>query len=247
MSEQFYSSIANYYQHIFPFNPEQVNFLRNVIPYNGAKILDVGCATGELAFALASFGFPVWGIDSDAEMIEKARNFKQEDVLFPVFEQLDMRNLAEHFSEGFFDVVLCFGNTLVHLPTEQAILNFLTETRKILTPDGKLSIQILNYQYIVENNMTNLPIIDNKYIRFERSYNLSGNSELIDFNTRLTVKSNEQVIENSVKLYALQKEKFQDLLNKSGFEITALCGNFNGSPFSETGLPLIATCRKSKT
>jgi hypothetical protein len=31
-----------------------------------------------------------------------------------------------------------------------------------------------------------------------------------------------------------------------GFEIIALCGNLNGSPFIENGLPLIVTRRKSK-
>lgn len=247
MSDQFYSSIANYYQHIFPFNPEQVNFLQNVIPHNGAKILDVGCATGELAFALTSFGFPAWGIDSDADMIEKARKLKTEDALFPVFEQGDMRNLAEHFPESFFDVVLCFGNTLVHLLTEHEILGFLGDACKILAPGGKLSVQILNYAYILENNITSLPVIDNQHVRFERSYNFRKNSELIDFQTCLTIKETGQEIVNSVELFALRKEKFQELLHQSGFEITTLCGNFNGSPFSETGLPLIVTCRKSKT
>lgn len=244
MSEKFYSSIADYYQYIFPFNPEQVNFLRKVLPYNGAKILDVGCAIGELTYALTTFGFPVWGIDSDAEMIEKALKFKPEDAMFPIFEQRDMRKLAERFPEAFFDAVLCFGNTLVHLLTEEEILDFLEEAHKILVPEGKLSIQIINYKHIIGDNIKNLPLIENKQIRFERSYNFRIDSDLIDFNTCLTIKETGQDIENSVVLYALRKEKFQKLLEKSGFEIVTLCGNFNGSPYSETGLPLIVTCRK---
>lgn len=246
MSEKFYSSIAEYYQHIFPFNPEQINFLRNVLPYNGAKILDVGCAVGELDFALTAFGFPVWGIDLDAEMIGKANKLKPADAMFPVFGQRDMRKLSERFPESFFNTVLCFGNTLVHLLTEDEILDFLRETYKILMPDGKLSIQILNYQHIIANNITSLPLIDNAHVRFERNYIFRKDSGLIDFNTRLTIKETGQEIENSVVLYALQKRKLLEMLEKSGFEVVTLCGNFNGSPFSETGLPLIVTCRKSK-
>lgn len=247
MSDQFYASIANYYQYIFPFNPEQINFLRNVIPYNGAKILDLGCAIGELDFALSAFGFPVWGIDADAQMIGKARQLKKPDELFPVFEQADMRGLTEHFPEGFFDVALCFGNTLVHLLSEAEIRTFLDGVHKILAPDGKLSIQILNYDYIIDHGITNLPLIDNPHIRFERSYKFRKDSNLIDFNTRLLVKENQHEITNSVQLYPLRKDNLQELLEKSGFEIIAMCGNFNGTPFSETSLPLIVTCQKQKT
>ena len=88
-------------------------------------------------------------------------------------------------------------------------------------------------------------MIENEHIRFERTYNFRKDSDLIDFNTRLVVKATDEKIENSVVLYALQKEKFQKLLNEAGFEIVTLCGNFSGEPFKETGLPLIATCRKS--
>ena len=246
MSQQFYSSISNYYQYIFPFNPEQVNFLRGVIPFNGAKILDAGCATGELAFALTSFGFPVWGIDSDAEMVEKAKKLKPEDSLFPVFEQLDMRKLTERFPESFFDTILCFGNTLVHLQTETEVFSFLQDANKILTTDGKLSIQILNYQHIIDHQVKTLPIIENEYIRFERSYNFQNDSELIDFNTRLIIKATDQEITNSVQLFALRKDKLKELIQNAGFEILTLCGNFNGLPFTETSLPLIVTCRKNE-
>lgn len=78
MLEHFYTSISKYYQQIFPFNPAQINFLRQVLPYNGAKVLDVGCAIGELSFALIRFGFPIWAFDFDAEMIEIRQNKLQE-------------------------------------------------------------------------------------------------------------------------------------------------------------------------
>ncbi len=244
MSSNFYTSISDHYQHIFPFNPAQVNFLKTILPYNGARILDVGCATGDLSFALAHFGFPVWAFDSDAQMIEIAQNAKPEDTMFPVFEQLDMRLIDQQYPESYFDAVLCFGNTLVHLLNNDDIMKFIQGTYKLLAPEGKLTIQILNYQYILGDQIKSLPLIDNEHISFERNYTFDEGSDLIDFNTRLTVKSTGQEIANSVKLYAIKQNKLQELLEEAGFGSFEYFGSFNAEPLTKTSLPLIVTCQK---
>ena len=246
MSTPFYTSIAPHYQYIFPFNPAQIEFLRHVLPYNGARVLDVGCATGELAFALAHFGFPTWAFDFDEQMVQIARKTKQEDSMFPVFEQLDMRLIDERFPEAYFDTVICFGNTLVHLLKDDDIQKFIQAAFKVLSPEGKLTIQILNYQYILDNQIKSLPLIDNEQISFERNYEFGDESGLIDFKTKLTVKSTGQVIKNSTKLYAIRQNKLQELLKEAGFSSIEFFGSFNREPLISTSLPLVLSCLKSK-
>jgi SAM-dependent methyltransferase len=244
MSSHFYTSISKYYQQIFPFNPAQISFLKQVLPYNGAKVLDVGCAIGDLSFALTRFGFPIWAFDFDAEMVEIAQNAKPEDTMFPVFEQLDMRLIGEHYPESFFNTVICFGNTLVHLLNNDDILKFAQGAYKLLAPEGKLTIQILNYQYILDDQIKLLPLIDNDHISFERNYTFGEGSDLIDFNTKLTVKSTGQEITNSVKLYAIRQNKLQELLEEAGFRSCEYFGSFKAEPLTKTSLPLIVACQK---
>ena len=207
-------------------------------------MLDVGCATGELAFALTHFGFPTWAFDYDAQMIQLAQKNKSEDAMFPVFEQLDMRTISERFPEAYFDTVICFGNTLVHLQNADEIRQFIEASFQVLSPEGKLTIQILNYQYILDNRVKSLPTIDNDEIRFERNYEFKNDAELIDFNTRLTVKSTGQEIKNTTKLYAIRKEKLQDLLEKAGFTAIEFFGGFNREPLTNSSLPLVVSCLK---
>ena len=242
----FYTSIAPHYQYIFPFNPAQIEFLRHVLPYNGARVLDVGCATGELAFALTHFGFPTWAFDFDTQMIQIAQKTKQEDSMFPIFEQLDMRQIDERFPESYFDTVICFGNTLVHLLNDNDIRKFIQAASKVLSSEGKLTIQILNYQYILENQVKSLPLIDNEHIHFERNYEFESGSDLIDFNTKLTVKSTGQEIKNSTKLYAIRQNKLQEILEEAGFSSIEFFGSFNREPLKATSLPLVLTCQKNK-
>jgi 2-polyprenyl-3-methyl-5-hydroxy-6-metoxy-1,4-benzoquinol methylase len=245
MSGIFYTSIAPYYQHIFPFNPAHIEFLRGVLPYNGARVLDVGCANGDLAFALAHFGFPTWAFDYDGKMIELAQNAKQEIAMFPVFEQLDMRFLNERYPESFFDTIICFGNTLVHLLTDEDILQFLQAANKTLTTDGTLTIQILNYNYILNQQIKSLPVIENEHVRFERSYEIKEGNPLINFKTVLLLKNSNETISNTVQLNPIRKDKFQKLLEDSGFKILETVGNFKRDPLTDSSLPLILTCQKS--
>ena len=244
MPHPFYTSLAPHYQYIFPFNPTQIEFLRHVIPYNGARVLDVGCATGELAFALTHFGFPTWAFDFDAQMIHLAQKNKDEEAMFPVFEQLDMLTIAERFPESYFDTVICFGNTLVHLLNDNDIHKFLEAAFKVLSSEGKLTLQILNYQYITENKIKLLPLIDNETVSFERNYEFGGNSKLISFNTKLVVKSTGQEIINSTKLYAIRKNEIQEILEKVGFTALEFFGGFNREPLADKSLTLVLSCRK---
>ncbi len=244
MPHPFYTSLAPYYQHIFPFNPTQIEFLRHVIPYNGARVLDIGCATGELAFALTHFGFPTWAFDFDAQMIQLAQKNKSEEAMFPVFEQLDMLQMGQHFPESYFDTVICFGNTLVHLLNDDDICKFLEAAFKVLSSEGKLTLQILNYQHIIENQIKSLPLIDNEAVRFERKYEFGDHSKLISFNTKLVVKSTGQEMLNSTKLYAIRKNEIQEILEKVGFTALEFFGGFNREPLTDKSLPLVLSCCK---
>lgn len=78
-------------------------------PQPGEKILDIGCGTGQLTARIAAAGGEVVGIDTSAEMLEKARgNFPAID-----FRQADARS----FSLGLpFDAV--FSNAALHWAPE---------------------------------------------------------------------------------------------------------------------------------
>jgi 2-polyprenyl-3-methyl-5-hydroxy-6-metoxy-1,4-benzoquinol methylase len=244
MTAAFYTSIAPHYQHIFPFNPDQIEFLRQVLPYNGARVLDVGCAAGDLAFALTHFGFPTWAIDFDPFMIQIAQNTKPEDTMFPVFEQLDMRTIAERYPESYFDAVICFGNTLVHLLSDEDILQFFKATLQVLAPKGKFTFQILNYDNILRNQISGLPVIENEHVRFERKYVFPENSGLISFRTKLMVKQSGQEIENIVDLNPIGSKKIVELLSKAGFSNIQLFGSFKREPLTEKSIPLVVSCAR---
>jgi len=121
---------------------------------------------------------------------------------------------------------------------------FIDASFKVLASEGKLAIQILNYDYILDQQIKTLPLIENEEVRFERNYEFKTNSDLIDFNTKLTVKSTGQEIKNTTQLLPIRRTELQDYLQKAGFTQIEFFGNFKADPLTETSLPLIVTALK---
>ncbi len=240
---KFYTSISNTYSQIFPYNPAQLQFAtRNVVDLTGQQILDIGCATGELAFQLAKSGAEVTGIDLNEDLLQQAKTGKVHPNL--IFQKGDMLELQNDFQSKSFSTVICFGNTLVHLPSRELILEMLQGVYMILKPGGFFLLQILNYDYILSEPVTELPLIETENITFFRRYVFEENSPLISFQTELYLKKEGEVVKNETFLFALKSNELRELLNNAGFEDIKFFSNFKEEPFGGKHLPLVAKVAK---
>jgi SAM-dependent methyltransferase len=237
----FYTSISKYYSEIFPFNPMQLKFVKNKLgELTGKHILDIGCATGELSFQLAAGGAEVSGIDLNEDLLQQAIGNKKHEKL--TFQQGNMLELAQDFSPQQFDAVLCFGNTLVHLNSEELVLQMLEGAKTVLKPGGQLLIQLLNYDYICSEPVEALPVIDTENIKFIRRYNFTDDSDLIGFQTDLEIKAINRIVSNETPLLALKSETLKTLLERAGFRNIQFYANFKQDAFGGKHLPLVVSC-----
>jgi len=237
--KSFYQQIAPYYHHIFKINANQVDFIKLTIPESDCKVLDIGCGIGTLSFELTNYYKNVLGIDMDAEMVLAASKKKKDKSNSIQFQQISMLKLDTLIDNNSVDGIICFGNTLVHLNSLDEITDFLQQSKAVLKSNGKLLLQIVNYDKIIEKDIKQLPLIENDEILFERNYCYRKSENKIDFNTRLTVKSTQQIIENSIELLPLLKKELALLLNKAGFDNCNYYGNFNLEPYAIESSALI--------
>ncbi|MDR2018869.1 MAG: class I SAM-dependent methyltransferase [Syntrophobacterales bacterium] len=236
----FYSEIADYYDLIFPPNKRHVGFIKACVepPYLGKKILDVGSGTGGLAISMAEAGFAVEGIDYDTDMLVRAK-LKVKTGSPIIFTQMDMREISSRFDQSAFDAVLSFGNTLVHLLNLGEIAKFCRNVRTVLRDDGVFLLQILNYDHILDNDVRELPLIENDAIKFDRYNKYDTTTKLIAFKTVLTVKKTGVGIINEIPLYPVRKRELEDALKTAGFTDISCYGDFNRGELKPDSLPLV--------
>lgn len=237
----FYSSIAKNYDYIFPILPAQVSWVEQYLSPD-CNWLDIGCATGKLPVALSGKAKKVTGIDLDDGLLQMAKERNSEKKV--TFAQRNMLELRDDFGQGELNVITCLGNTLVHLTNKHDQQKFFDDSFHVLDDDGKLLVQIINYDRILNKKIDGLPTIDNEHVRFVRNYIYNNENHLIDFATELTVKATNEKLLNSVWLYPLVKGEVENMARKSGFSNIEFFGSFKGDELTEDSLPLIFICSK---
>jgi 2-polyprenyl-3-methyl-5-hydroxy-6-metoxy-1,4-benzoquinol methylase len=240
-----YENIAKFYDEIFPLKQTRLNFIESFLK-NNLKVLDIGCATGELALALAKKGHQVVGIDLDEKMIALAREKTKRLGLNTEFFIKDMIKIGEGFSPASFDAVLCFGNTLVHLENPGKIKGFFIGIHKVLKSGGILLVQVVNYDRILSGGIKELPLLKNENFIFRREYRYDEVDHRIRFLTHLTIKKNGEVVKSSETLYPLTSRELKDALDHAGFSKLQFFGSEGKMPYDKNSPALVATAEKSR-
>lgn len=106
----------------------------------GATALDLGAGLGLQALPLSYAGYRVTAIDSSGPLLAELRAARS-DVTCLVG---DLRDLNALVSDSY-DVIVCMGDTLTHLPAEQDVDRLLGEACAKLVPGGMLALTFRDY------------------------------------------------------------------------------------------------------
>ena len=237
----FYKDISIYYDKIFPLNSAAVEFLEK--EFDGKnKILDLSWGDGKYSDSILSPDRSVTGLDLDKGMLEEAeKKYDKKNNIKFVYG--DMLELSSIFKKDKFDGVFCIGNSLVHLTSTDKIKKALQELSLVMEYGGRLVIQIINYDRILNDNVNFLPTIKNEDTEFIRNYHRHGNSRIIDFHTIL--KTKDQEIESHQDLYSLTKDELIFLAEKEGFILENVYSSFKKEEWNDKSLQSVFVFRKN--
>lgn len=229
----FYDEISKYYDDIFKDDKETVDFLAENSGKPPKSLLDIACGTGSYSLELAKIGYDVSAIDLDNKMIEQLKIKAKRMNIQVKAVQGNMLETDEKIN-GKFDLIFCIGNSLVHLDGEEEIEIFLKKVKYMLKEKGRLIIQIINYDRILDFQVSSLPIIKNrgKHLEFQRIYSYDKGKNKIYFKTVL--KAEGRTVENEIILYPLRADNLVYLLKKAGFTDAVLYGDMRGRTFNKS-------------
>lgn len=236
----FYSTLSHYYSTIFPVSQAQKDAFTFLMPKTLKYGLDVGCATGQVTRALQMQGITMTGIDYNDEMIKQAQKLANTSL---TFELMDMTQLHHAFKPQQCDVVLCLGNTLVHILPSQ-VKTLIHDFHSLLDHGGLLVLQIVNYDMIYHHAIQNLPLIDTETCSFTRTYHFLDHKKKILFKTSLFDKQSSMLYNDETYLYPLFYEQLTAMLNES-FHIQQIFGSWKMEAYDPYHSPsLILTALK---
>lgn len=237
----FYEELSKYYDIVFPFGKPQLKFMLGRIKENG-KVLDLASGTGNYSIALAKEGYNVAAVDLDEEMVNhvEAKNRAEGTNVKPYV--MDMKKI-DSLGENTYDGIVCIGNSLVHLNSTDEIKEVLNKMYNILSDDGVVILQIVNYDRILKYDVKELPLIDRPEsgVKFVRNYDIEDGKVL--FKTKLIING-ERTYDNCIKLYPLQSQELVTYLKEAGFTDIKLYGGFDEKEYTIDSFPLVVEARK---
>jgi SAM-dependent methyltransferase len=114
--------------------------------------LDVGCGTGRHCFHFETLGLKkIVGADPSDKMLAIARSRAHATSSETRFIEAAFTNISDKISDHF-DVVCSLGNSISHLKTDKNLDLCFKNLRNLLTSDGVILVQLLNWSARIAKN-----------------------------------------------------------------------------------------------
>ena len=204
-------------------------------PPANVKMLDIACGRGRHAIYLNKKEYDVTGIDLSFASIKFAQQFENKKLHFFVH---DMRYL---FYINYFDFAFNLFTSFGYFETDKDHINALKTFRKSLKKDGKLVLDYMNSQKIINHLVTReIKEVDDIEFHISRKVEDGKIIKTIDFEHR-----NKHYSFNE-KVKDFKQADFAKLFSAAGFEILETFGDYHLNKFDVNNSDrLIFICKKS--
>ncbi len=242
----FYADLSEVYDALFPVSDAQRELFDGIRGMGEIRrVADAGCGSGAQLLPFASVGLSCVGFDPDPALVALAR---EKLAPFPC-ACVEVGGFADtvRLVSPAADLVLCLGNSLVHVPQEEAG-RFVADAGSVLSHEGWLLLQILNYERLFREEITELPLMQagEGSIEFRRRYLWEGPRKVL-FRTSLRIAGGDgpRILRNEIPLFPIYPEELWEMLSGAGFAPIRYYGDFARSDFTPDSEALVCLARKS--
>ena len=214
----------------------------------GGPVLEVGCGTGRVLLHLLEAGIDITGVDSSPAMLDVARTKLGDRV--PLIEG-DMRNvkLTERYA-----LIIISINTFMHLATTADQVDALTNLAQHLAPGGRLIIDLpagdelahqdpdarLTYERTLVDPETDRRIMKLVASRIDWA---TQSQEVTYIYDELLEDGDVRRTVVPMTLRHVFRYELELLLNKTGFRLKAMYGDYDLCAYGEGGPRMIAVAQ----
>ncbi len=256
-----YDRIAYFYDLEYRYRRQDVRFYLEMARRAGSKsrILEVASGTGRVSQKLLEAGFIVTGLDISKEMLRlaeiKLAESSEEIRERGRYVQGDMRDLDAALGNQEFDLIFIAINSFLHLRSQADQLACLQSIRKHVAPAGRFIIDVFNPE-----DKDSFPS-DGRMEYVEPMYNPKNHAFIHVFVSTVAYPAQQRRVHHyfydetfedgsmkrTVSIFRLRylyRFELQLLLEKAGFSIEDLYGDYDFEEYGEGSPKLLYVCRR---
>lgn len=250
----FYATIARYYDSEHYDKDEDFPLYSELVEETGSPILVIGSGTGRLMVHLAEEGHTVHGIEIEQAMLDRAEQKRDRQPSLKdrlVFHHGDALKLK---LDTQFSLVIIPYNTLMHFLSLDDQRALLKRARAAVKPGGLLVIDLPNAGEAFASQDTEAVILERTFLERDTGHLVMQHSvsrldraeQVMYVNWIYDEVRADRVVERTLVPVTIHYFFFNELrllLEASGFEVDAVYGDFDQSPF-EDGAPRMIVVAK---
>lgn len=245
VEREFYAALAPHYGALFPLNQALARRVGRLLGSGaGAKtLLDLGSGGGQLAVHAAATAARVVAVDLSPEMVGAGAGHAKALGVPVIWRQGDLVSVARTIGERF-DVVICVGNTLLHLPDRETVSEALRAIRRTLKVGGDLLIQTVNVDRCLAAGELELPVrrteLADGPLVLERRYCIDAAGELVfdSATERGGVRRRFRT-----RMVALAAKQLSELACQVGLHQVRLHGGYQDEPWSRAAAATVLSAK----
>jgi len=255
MQRSNFDLFAPFYDHDYRNYRDDIQMIVDQTQDAGGRALALGCGTGRVLIPLAATGCRVVGVDHSPALLEIARRkAEQAQVSARVtLVQADLCSFA--LAANDFDFAYCVSNTLMHLTTQDEQLAALRSAHRHLRAGGRLLVDLFNPDIPHLTAISGVQELADQWQDDGRgAHVLKWSVRRVDVARQLqeTTFIYESVFadghsERAVLPFLLRfvwPSEGALLLEKAGFRVEEMWGDFDGNDYDSESERLIFLARK---
>jgi SAM-dependent methyltransferase len=220
-----------------------VPFWRNLAVHAGGPVLELGCGTGRIALPLGRAGVPLVGIDRSAPMLARAsariHRARLGDRIHLIRGDIRLLPFVPHRRRGPFAMVMAPYGMLQSLLRERDLAATLESVHAVLRPGGTFGVELVADLPSWREYRKRVSLAGwrrspgGAHVTLVETVRQDRARRLTIFDQEFTERRGRQRVSRTFSLTfrTLSVPQMARRLEKAGFEITALLGDYRGGPW----------------
>jgi len=239
-----FRNFVEYYDEFFPVTESELSFFSELsaAQKKPSKFLEVGCSTGLCALHLAKLHNDVTGIEVIKNFLDSAFLKNRSPILPLRYFKLSTTEMGNFLGKNFYNIIYTLNDRIVLIPTKNQMKDFFHNCKQMLTENGYLILNILNFEYLfsIADEKKNSEIPTKTTIRAKLISHITCTQNGVLLNRKIETGNGKllPVFENT-KIYPLTKTEICEFGKQAGFTNFEFYADYNKNPLTENSPELV--------
>lgn len=231
---KFVQNLIEYYDELFKVTEAQKKLYMELCENfsSPVRFLRAFCGSGLFESSLSKQGHDVTGIENCEELLHTANLRRRNQLMSIRFFQMEAEDMTKFLGKNFYNIVSILNSRLLFLGGREKIRQFFFDCKTLMSPDGFLVIQCINFENRKDEKFFQLKCRESVRAKlFSEVMTAQDESKLFSMNLE-TGNGKLLPIVKDIPIYPLLPYEIEDFAEDAGFKSADFFASFDKSEFT---------------